>query len=72
MCRAGTSGSDDEHPGQIQASAGGARAPGQGYLMDRYTDPPFGTSAITTFGPQFDPSLRYLASSYEVADSRDG
>jgi phospholipase C len=42
--------------------------PGQGYLMDRYTDPPFGISAITTFGPQFDPNLQYLASTYEVAD----
>ena len=40
---------------------------GRGYLMDRFTDPPFGVQAITTFGPGFDPDLQYLASSYELA-----
>jgi phospholipase C len=39
--------------------------PGRGYLMDRYTHPPFGVSAITTFGSWADPNLRYLARSYE-------
>ncbi len=42
--------------------------PARGYLMDRYTQPPFGISAITAFGPQFDPNLQYLARSYELAD----
>ena len=41
--------------------------PGRGYLMDRYTDPPFGPQAITTFGAGFDPNLQYLASGYELA-----
>jgi phospholipase C len=41
--------------------------PGRGYLMDRYTDPPFGVQAITTFGPGFDPDLQYLARNYELA-----
>jgi phospholipase C len=41
--------------------------PGQGYLMDRFTDPPFGVSAITTFGPWAEPNLSYLANSYELA-----
>jgi phospholipase C len=42
--------------------------PGRGYLMDRYTRPPFGVSAITTFGAWADPNLRYLARRYEHAD----
>ncbi len=41
--------------------------PGTGYRMDRFTDPPFGVQAITTFGPGFDPDLRYLADAYELA-----
>jgi hypothetical protein len=40
---------------------------GKGYLMNRYTRPPFGSSAITTFGARFDPDLRYLARRYESA-----
>jgi len=38
---------------------------GKGYLMDRYTWPPFGASAVTTFGARCDPNLRYLARKYE-------
>jgi phospholipase C len=41
--------------------------PGRGYLMDRFTDPPFGVQAITSFGQGFDPDLQYLASAYELA-----
>jgi phospholipase C len=40
--------------------------PGRGYLMDRFTDPPFGVQTITTFGPGFDPDLQYLAGAYEL------
>jgi phospholipase C len=40
---------------------------GQGYLMNRYTQPPFSSSAVTTFGARFDPDLRYLAHRYESA-----
>jgi phospholipase C len=40
--------------------------PGRGYLMDRFTDPPFSVQAITTFGLGFDPDLRYLAGAYEL------
>jgi phospholipase C len=43
------------------------QTPGQGYLMDRYTDPPFGVSAVTSFGSWAHPNLSYLASSYELA-----
>ena len=43
--------------------------PGKGYLMDHYTVfPQDGMSAITEFGPQFDPNQQYLASAYELAD----
>ncbi len=43
--------------------------PGLGYLMDHYTAfPQDGMSAITEFGPEFDPNEQYLASSYELAD----
>ncbi len=43
--------------------------PGRGYLMDHYTVfPQDGMSAITEFGPKFDPNEQYLASSYELAD----
>jgi phospholipase C len=43
--------------------------PGKGYLMDHYTVfPQDGMSAITEFGPQFDPNEQYLASAYELAD----
>ncbi len=43
--------------------------PGRGYLMDHYTVfPQDGMSAITEFGPTFDPNEQYLASSYELAD----
>jgi phospholipase C len=38
---------------------------GKGYRMDGYTKPPYGRSAITTFGAGFDPNLQYLAHSYE-------
>jgi phospholipase C len=40
---------------------------GRGYLMDRYTRPPYGSSAVTRFGRRFDPDLRYLARRYESA-----
>jgi phospholipase C len=40
---------------------------GSGYQMNRYTRPPYGASAVTTFGPRFDPDLRYLARRYESA-----
>jgi phospholipase C len=43
--------------------------PGKGYLMDHYTVfPQDGMSAITEFGPKFDPNQQYLASAYELAD----
>jgi phospholipase C len=43
--------------------------PGKGYLMDHYTVfPQDGMSAITEFGPQFDPNQQYLASNFELAD----
>ncbi|MGH3256158.1 MAG: alkaline phosphatase family protein [Streptosporangiaceae bacterium] len=43
--------------------------PGKGYLMDHYTVfPQDGMSAITEFGPKFDPNEQYLASSFELAD----
>ena len=43
--------------------------PGKGYLMDHYTVfPQDGMSAITEFGPKFDPNEQYLASTYELAD----
>jgi len=38
------------------------------YLMNGYTRPPYGTSAVTRFGPRFDPDLRYLARAYALAD----
>jgi phospholipase C len=43
--------------------------PGKGYRMDHYTVfPQDGMSAITEFGPQFDPDQQYLAKNYELAD----
>jgi phospholipase C len=43
--------------------------PGRGYLMDHYTVfPQDGISAITEFGPAFDPDEQYLAAHYELAD----
>ena len=43
--------------------------PGKGYQMDHYTTvPQDGMSAITEFGPSFDPDEQYLASAYELAD----
>ena len=43
--------------------------PDQGYRMDHYTVfPQDGMSAITEFGPQFDPDEQYLAGHYELAD----
>jgi len=43
--------------------------PGKGYLMDHYTTfPQDGMSAITEFGPSFDPNQQYLASNFELAD----
>ena len=43
--------------------------PGKGYQMDHYTVfPQDGMSAITEFGPQFDPDEQYLAGNYELAD----
>ncbi|HLH84652.1 MAG TPA: alkaline phosphatase family protein [Trebonia sp.] len=44
-------------------------APGKGYQMDHYTVfPQDGMSAITEFGPSFDPDEQYLASHFELAD----
>jgi phospholipase C len=44
-------------------------APRKGYLMDHYTVfPQDGMSAITEFGPQFDPDEQYLAAHFELAD----
>src|SRR5580693_201941 len=43
--------------------------PGKGYQMDHYTVfPQDGMSAITEFGPSFDPDEQYLASNFELAD----
>ena len=43
--------------------------PGKGYQMDHYTTfPQDGMSAITEFGPSFDPNEQYLATSFELAD----
>jgi phospholipase C len=43
--------------------------PGKGYRMDHYTTfPQDGMSAITEFGPSFDPNEQYLASNFELAD----
>src|SRR6202042_2897068 len=43
--------------------------PGKGYQMDHYTTfPQDGMSAITEFGPSFDPNEQYLASDFELAD----
>jgi len=43
--------------------------PAKGYQMDHYTVfPQDGMSAITEFGPSFDPNEQYLASTYELAD----
>jgi phospholipase C len=43
--------------------------PGKGYQMDHYTVfPQDGMSAITEFGPQFDPDEQYLAKNFELAD----
>src|SRR5579863_8389 len=40
---------------------------GRGYQMNRYARAPYGASEVTTFGPHFDPDLRYLARGYESA-----
>lgn len=62
--------------GDVQGGISNSRAaelramhyrPGSGFLMDRYTRPPYGPSAVTTFGPRSDPDLRYLARRYESA-----
>jgi len=62
--------------GDVQGGISNSRAaelramhyrPGNGYLMDRYTRPPYGSSAVTSFGPHFDPDLRYLARRFESA-----
>ena len=43
--------------------------PGKGYQMDHYTTfPQDGMSAITEFGPSFDPNEQYLAASFGLAD----
>jgi phospholipase C len=43
--------------------------PGKGYQMDHYTTfPQDGMSAITEFGPSFDPNEQYLARNFELAD----
>ena len=43
--------------------------PGRGYQMDHYTVfPQDGMSAITEFGPSFDPDEQYLAANFELAD----
>jgi phospholipase C len=43
--------------------------PGKGYQMDHYTTfPQDGMSAITEFGPGFDPNEQSLASNFELAD----
>ena len=43
--------------------------PGRGYQMDHYTVfPQDGMSAITEFGPSFDPDEQFLAAGYELAD----
>ena len=43
--------------------------PGNGYQMDHYTTfPQDGMSAITEFGPGFDPNEQFLASNFELAD----
>ena len=61
----------DVQGGIVNSRAAELRAmdfrPGRGYLMDRYTDPPFGIQAVTTFGQEFDPDLQYLAGAYELA-----
>lgn len=63
--------------GDVQGGINNSRAaeiramddqPGKGYLMDGYTKPPYGVSAITTFGASFDPDLQYLAHGYEFGD----
>ena len=41
-------------------------AAGTAYRMDGYTRPPFGVSAITSFGGWADPDLQYLARTYEL------
>ncbi len=67
-------GNEGDIDGQINNSAAGEQMamdyqPGRGYLMDHYTVfPQDGMSAITEFGPQFDPNEQYLASAYELAD----
>ena len=43
--------------------------PRKGYQMDHYTTfPQDGMSAVTEFGPSFDPNEQYLASNFELAD----
>jgi phospholipase C len=64
--------------GDVQGAIDNSRAgeqmamdyqPGLGYQMDNYTRYPYdGMSAITEFGPSFDPNLQYAAKNYELAD----
>jgi phospholipase C len=64
--------------GDVQGSINNSRVaeqmamdyvPGKGYEMDHYTTfPQDGMSAITEFGPSFDPNEQYLASNFELAD----
>jgi phospholipase C len=64
--------------GDIQGSINNSRVaeqmamdyvPGKGYQMDHYTTfPQDGMSAITEFGPSFDPNEQSLASNFELAD----
>jgi phospholipase C len=64
--------------GDVQGAIDNSRAgeqmamdyqPGRGYQMDNYTRYPYdGMSAITEFGPSFDPNLQYAAKNYELAD----
>jgi phospholipase C len=64
--------------GDVQGAIDNSRAgeqmamdyqPGRGYQMDNYTRYPYdGMSAITEFGPGFDPNLQYAAKNYELAD----
>ncbi|HSZ41769.1 MAG TPA: alkaline phosphatase family protein [Trebonia sp.] len=64
--------------GDIQGSINNSRVveqmamdyvPGKGYQMDHYTTfPQDGMSAITEFGPSFDPNEQYLAQNFELAD----
>jgi phospholipase C len=59
-------GIDNSRPGEQMAMD---YVPGHGYAMNHYTLYPHdGMSAITEFGPSFDPNLQYAARHYELAD----